>query len=135
MNLLQKKSIKVKEKPEKKAPLFLTGKRIINKITKIKQKNLRKKISRKRIRQNEKPTTTALFFAYLSAISKKAFPEKNFGVFLAIQPSLFILVFLHSSVLRIYIVFLQLNLFICCQNLCDKGRLLEISNITSIDNA
>ena len=114
MNLSEKKPLISKEKQKEKTHSQLNSRRIINKIRKIKPKNLRKKISHKRIKKIDETTTknNPLFFTSLTEISKGTSAKKNLSASLTIQQSFLILAFLQPLLMKIYIALMQQKLFI-----------------------
>lgn len=114
MILSDKKPHLFKEKQEEKTHSLSKSRRIINKMRKIKPKNLRKKISHKRIKKIDETTTknNPLFFTFLTDISKETSVKKHLSVSLTIQQSFLILAFLQPLLMKIYIVLVQQILFI-----------------------
>src|SRR5947208_17158095 len=105
MNLSEKEPLISKEKQKEKTHSLLNSRRIINKIRKIKPKNLRKKISHKRVKKIDDTTTknNPLFFTSLTDISKQTSANKNLSASLTIQQSFLILAFLQPVLMQIYI--------------------------------
>ena len=99
MNLSEKKTILSKEKYKKKTHSLSSSRRTINKIRKIKPKNLRKKISHKRIKKIDEPTTQndPLFFTSLPDISRETSAAKNLSTSFTMRQPLLILAFLQPK--------------------------------------
>lgn len=114
MILSEKKLHLFKEKKEEKTHSLSNSRRIINKIRKIKPKNLRKKISHKRIKKIDETTTKTnpLFFTSLTDISKGTSAKKHLSVSFTLQQSFLILAFLQPLLMKIYIALVQQKLLI-----------------------
>ncbi|WP_218813656.1 hypothetical protein [Rickettsiella endosymbiont of Dermanyssus gallinae] len=113
MNLSEQKPLTCKEKQKEKTHSLLNSRRMINKIRKIKPKNLRKKVSHKRIKKIDETTTNnPLFFSSLTYISKELPEKNNLSTPFTIQLTFLILAFLQPLFMKIYIALVQQKLLI-----------------------
>jgi hypothetical protein len=141
MHLSKKESPILKEKQTENKVSLSNTRRIINKTRKIRPKNLRKKISQKRIKKVDLATkkNNPLFFNYSlplyenSLTNKGTLPEKAPNAFCVIQHPFLVLAFLQPLLMQIYIALLQQKLLITYhKNLWNKTQTTRNAQVSPV---